>query len=210
MHPVSLYSLSKTTQLLRLYPLFLLVVVASGLSAQATPDHSPLAGRLADYARLTMNWEIDSLLDLTDPELFEIVPRTAVRTQLAGLSSDDNIAITFRDFTIDNVGEIVNYQEDGFAPVSCHYGIEFRLLSEDYRAENFQRRMVRMLQKRHGNDQVYHDSQRHVITVAAVKSLYAIRRGLDAKWCFVEYRRENVGLMDLLLPPAVRDRLREQ
>lgn len=181
--------------------------LAAVLPAQADEDYTPIAERLADYARLTMDWEIDSLLDLTDPELFEVIPRAAMRAQLAGLNSDEDMEVVFKDFTIDNIGEIVNYHEDGFAPIKCHHRIEFRMLSAKYRATDFQGRMVRMLQKSYGNDKVKHDPARGIITVAVVKSMFAIRRGKAADWCFVEYRPENAALMDLLLPPVVREQV---
>lgn len=192
---------------MRFFLFFLLSVLTAGLPAQADDDYTPIAERLADYARLTMDWEIDSLLDLTDPELFEVIPREAMRAQLAGLSSDENMEVNFKDFTIDDIGEIVNYHEDGFAPIKCHHRIEFRMLSDRYQAKEFQSRMVRMLQKSYGSGQVKHDTERGIITVSVVKSMLAIRRGKAANWCFVEYRPENAALMDLLLPPVVREQV---
>lgn len=182
-------------------------VFATALPAQAAADYTPIAERLADYARLTMDWEIDSLLDLTDPELFEVIPRDAMRAQLEGLSSDENMEVVFKDFTIDQIGEIVNYHEDGFAPIECHHRIEFRMLSAKYLDKKFQAEMVRMLQSNYGAERIKHDAERGIITVAVVKSMFAIRRGKAADWCFVEYRPENAVLMDLLLPPVVREQV---
>jgi hypothetical protein len=167
-------------------------------------DYSPLADRLAQYARLTMSWEVDSLLDLTDPQLFEIVPREAVRNQLARLTSDEDLNVKFGEFTIDEIGEIVTYQSDSYSPIKCHQKIVFTLLSEKYKAPEFRQRMLRMLQKSHGSRNVRYNEKEQTISVVAVKSLFAIRRGKNATWHFVEYRPENAGLLDLLLPPAVR------
>lgn len=192
---------------MRFFFCFLLLFAAPNLSAQTADDYTPIAERLAAYARQTMDWEIDSLLDLTDPELFEVIPRQAMRAQLAGLSSDEDMEVTFKDFTIDDIGEIVNYREDGFAPIKCHHRIEFRMRSDKCRAKDFQDRMARMLQKSYGKDRVRHNPEQGLITVNVVKSMFAIRRGKAAKWCFVEYRPENAALMDLLLPPVVREQV---
>jgi hypothetical protein len=167
-------------------------------------DYSPLVDRLAQYARLTMNWEVDSLLDLTDPQLFEIVPREAVRNQLAGLSSDENLGVKFGEFTIDEIGEIVYYHDEAYSPIKCHQKIVFTLLSDKYKAPEFRQRMLRMLQKRHGSGSVRYNEAAQIISVVAEKSLFAIRRDKAATWYFIEYRPENAALLDLLLPPAVR------
>ncbi len=167
-------------------------------------DYNPLADRLAQYARLTMNWEVDSLLDLTDPQLFEIVPREAVRNQLMGLSSDEDLSIEFGEFTIDEIGEIVTYQSESYSPIRCHQKIVFTLLSEKYKTPEFRERMLRMLHKSHGSGSVRYNEKDQSILVIAEKSLFAIRRGKAADWYFVEYRPENAALLDLLLPPAVR------
>jgi hypothetical protein len=180
------------------------VLLGTVLSAQETVDYSPLADRLAQYARLTMNWEIDSLLDLTDPQLFEIVPREAVRSQLAGLTSDEDLRVKFGDFTIDEIGEIVTYQGESYSPIKCHQKIVFTLLSAKYKTPEFRDRMLRMLQKSHGSGSVRYDEKMQSITVVAGKWLFAIRRGKAATWHFVEYRPDNAALLDLLLPPAVR------
>ncbi|MFK8164704.1 MAG: hypothetical protein AB8H12_19820 [Lewinella sp.] len=182
--------------------LFLLLSLT--LPAQDTMDYSPLADRLAKYARLTMDWEVDSLLDLTDPQLFEIVPREAVRSQMAGLSSDEDLQVEFGEFTIDEIGEIVTHQTDAYSPIKCHQKIVSTLLSEKYKTPEFRQRMLRMLQKSHGTGSVRYNETTQSFSVVAEKSLFAIRRGKAAAWNFVEYRPENAALLDLLLPPAVR------
>jgi hypothetical protein len=187
------------------YPLiFLLVLLGTTLSAQEDVDYNPLADRLAQYARLTMNWEVDSLLDLTDPQLFEVVPREAVRNQLAGLNSDKDLRIKFGAFTIDDSGEIVTYHDEAYSPIKCHQKVTFTLLSNQYKAPEFRERMLRMLRKSHGSENVRYNAAAQTILVVAEKSLFAIRRGKAATWYFVEYRPENAALLDLLLPPAVR------
>lgn len=184
--------------------IFLLVLFSTALSAQKTFDYTPLTDRLAQYARLTMNWEVDSLLDLTDPQLFEIVPREAVRNQLTGLSSDKDLSVKFGAFTIDEIGEVVTYHDEAYSPIKCHQKIVFTLLSEKYKSLEYRQRMLRMLQKSHGSGSVRYNEEAQSITVIAEKSLFAIRRGRSADWYFVEYRPENAALLDLLLPPAVR------
>jgi hypothetical protein len=194
----------QTNSLLRHSFIFLLVLLGTALSAQEEVDYSPLTDRLAQYARLTMNWEVDSLLDLTDPQLFEIVPREAVRNQLAGLSSDKDLSVKFGAFTIDEIGEIVTYRDEAYSPIRCHQDILFTLLSEKYKTPAFRQRMLRMLQKSHGSGSVRYNEKAQTISVVAEKSLFAIRRGKAADWYLVEYRPENAALLDLLLPPAVR------
>ncbi len=174
------------------------------MSAQETPDYTPLAERLAQYARLSMDLKVDSLLDLTDPQLFEIVPREAVRSQLAGFVSDVNLSVKIKDFIIDEIGEIVVHHQDAYAPVKCHHRFEFRLESEAYRTPELQQRIVRMLRKRYGTDNVKVELPEQMIYVYVEKSMFAIRRGAKAQWYFVEYRPENAALLDLLLPPPVR------
>lgn len=183
----------------------LCVLAGLAISAQDTINYTPLADRLADYGQLTVAWDIDGLLDFTAPGLLEIVPRAALREQMTGLQSDDDMTVTFHDFFVDRIGEAVTLRGESFAPVTCHHGITFELKSDAYRAPVFAARMVRMLEKSYGD--VRYDAATHRIDVRVEKTMYAIRRTPSAEWFFVEYRPENAGLMDLLIPPAVREQL---
>ena len=184
-----------------------MVIGCSGsLTAQTAVDYAPLADRLAEYGKLTMNWDIDGLLDLTAPELFEVVPRATLRQQMSGLLSDEDMRVTFHDFAADRIGEAVAYRGTTYAPVSCHFGLTFELLSERYRDPKFSGRMVRMLEKTYGR--VAFDAARHRIEVYVPKELFAIQPAADAPWYFVEYRSDNAALMDLIIPAAVREQFR--
>lgn len=189
---------------MRNYLIVFLLLVGTQVFAQSTPDYTPLAERLARYARLSMDWKVDSLLDLTDPQLFEVVPREAVRAQLEGFMSDDNMSVVIKDFTIDEIGEVVAHHQDAYAPVKCHHQFEFSLESPAYQEPAFQQRVIRMLGKRYGTANVRVNEAKHMIYVHVNKSMFAIRRGDKALWYFVEYRPENAALLDLLLPPTVR------
>ena len=191
---------------LRILVFLLCLLAGPGAYAQDTVDYAPLADRLATYGQLTMQWDIDGLLDLTVPDLFEIVPRATLREQMSGLQSDEHMRVTFHDFTIDRIGEAVTDFGASYAPVDFHHAITFELLSPEYRAADFAGRMVRMLEKTYPN--VRYDAAKHRIDVNAAKSLYAIQAAPDAEWYFVEYRPENAALMDLLVPERVRELLK--
>lgn len=151
-----------------------------------------------------MQQQVDSLLELTDPELFEVIPKAAVRSQLSGLAANENFRVVIDGFTFDRIGEVVSYRQQSFAPVSCHQHIVFYLLSPEFRSPQAKARMVRTLEKKHGAANVYAAAGAHTISVTAEKSLFAIRRSPQAPWKFIEYRAENAAILDLLLPPAVR------
>lgn len=185
----------------------LLLLITSGLWAQAEMDYTPLAERLAEYGRETMSWNTKALLDLTDPQLFEIVDRDMMASQLAGLRSDHNMEVSFSDFTVDDIGRIVKDFDDAYAPVKIHHRITFRMLSPEYKSRDFILRMQRMLEKSYGSVKV--DAGTSTIEVIVKKSMFAIQRGTMAPWCFVEYRPENEALMDLLVPPVVREQFKK-
>lgn len=176
------------------------------LFAQPAVDYAPLTDRLAEYGQLTMKGNVDGLLDLTCPELFEIVPRSLLRDQMSGLQSDENMAVIVHDFTVDHIGESITDQGTTYIPVACHHGITFVLRSEAYRSADFSDRLVRMLEKTYAD--VRFNTADFQIEVAAPKAMFAIRHAADGKWFFVEYRLENAALMDLLVPPVVREQLR--
>ena len=185
----------------------MLIFTASGLRAQTDTDYTMLAERLAEYGRETMDWNTEALLNLTDPQLFEIVDRETMANQLAGLRSDHNMEVSFTNFTVDEIGSMVEYYDEAFVPVNIHHGITFRMLSPKYQEEPFMYRMKRMLQKNYGS--VVIDEWDSTIKVIVKKSMFAIKRGDGAPWCFVEYRPENAALMDLLVPPVVREQFKK-
>lgn len=188
--------------------LILLIVFLAGgnISAQTDIDYTPLANRLADYGQLTMAWDIDGLLSMTVPELFEFVPQEVLRQQMEGLLSDENMKVTFHNFTIDQIGEAISEHERAYVPVECHHNITFKLLSPAYREDEFTSRMIRMLEKSY--PRVNFDPKNHAIEVVVDKSMFAIRASAKEEWYFVEYRPENAALMDLLVPPSVREQLK--
>ncbi|MEL7163652.1 MAG: hypothetical protein AAFN92_23035, partial [Bacteroidota bacterium] len=108
---------------------FLWLTALTALTAQAPDPYSVIADRLAEYGRLTMEWNLDALLDLTDPELFEIVPRAVMRDQLSGLSSDENMEVRFADFTVDRIGELIAYDGIDYVPIDFHHGMCFTMKS---------------------------------------------------------------------------------
>lgn len=182
-------------------------LASAAVFAQGKVDYSPLAERLAEYGRHTMDWNTEGLLDLTDPQLFEIVDREVMASQLNGLRSDENMEVAFTDFTVDRIGEMIIDFEDAYASVSIHHRITFRMISAEYRNPDFMLRMQRMLEKNYG--EVRTDRAAATIEVTVNKSMFAIRRGTKANWCFVEYRPENAALMDLLVPPTVREQFKQ-
>ena len=191
---------------LQIFIFLLCLFFGKALTAQSSVDYTPLADRLAEYGQLTMAWDINGLLDMTAPGLFEIVPRETIREQMTGLQSDENMEVTFHDFIIDRLGEAITQQGEAYVPVRCHHGITFILKSERYRAPDFAARIVRMLEKSY--PKVQFDATNHRIEVRVPKTMYAIRPGTNADWYFVEYRPENAALMDLLVPPSVREQLK--
>lgn len=178
----------------------------TALTAQAPDPYSVIADRLAEYGRLTMEWNLDALLDLTDPELFEIVPRAVMRDQLSGLSSDENMEVRFADFTVDRIGELIAYDGIDYVPIDFHHGMCFTMKSADYRKPEVVARMARMLEKSYGRVSV--DTAAASVRLTARKSMFAIRRNPTADWYFVEYRAENSAMIDLLVPPVVREQFK--
>jgi succinate dehydrogenase flavin-adding protein (antitoxin of CptAB toxin-antitoxin module) len=182
---------------------YLLLLATSSLPAQDAA-YTAIADRLATYAQRAMAWDVEGLLDLTDPELFEVISRDDMARQWRGLRSDENLLIEVRNFVIDEIGEIVTYHGEAFSPVSCHHQIVFTPRTAAYRTPEFRSRLRGMLEKNYGPGSVRLSTVDHQLIVLVKKSMFAVRRGSRAQWYFIEYRPENAVLLDLLLPPVVR------
>lgn len=176
-----------------------------GLGAQTTTAYTQLAERLRAYGQKTMDWDIEGMLDMTVPELFSYVPREVLRTQMNSLRSDENMTVHFKDFTAGKIGPVVQYQSKSFAPITCRYRVVFELHSPEYRAPPFVEQMLQMLRQSYGNARYLSD--RMVIVTETDKKMYAIRPADTAVWYFAEYRIDNAVLMDLLVPPVVREQM---
>lgn len=192
--------------LTRLFALLLCIFASVSLAAQPKIDYTPLANRLAEYGQLTMAWDIDGLLKMTVPALFEYIPEDLLREQMEGLLSDENMEVTVSAFTVDEIGEAVLQFGAAYVRIKCHHHITFQLRSPAYRAPDFVDRMIRMLEKSY--PEVTYDPANHAIKVYVLKPMFAIRASEEAAWNFVEYRPENAALMDLLVPPTVREQLK--
>lgn len=187
--------------------LFLLLLsAATGLSAQDPTDYSALSDRLADYARRSMDQDVPGLLDLTDPALFEVLPRELLAERLTAHSGDSPFTIRVTDYAIDHLGESIDYDGVRYAPVNCHHQLTYVLEPAAYADANLRHRLVRMLEKRHGAGRVTTSAATRTITATVATTLLAVRRG-EAPWYFFEYRSDNVGLLDLILPAVVLERV---
>lgn len=192
---------------MRIIIAFSFLLITNGLFGQREDGYQEVARRLADYGRLTMEWKVDSMLAFIDPELFEIVPRSVMRNQLVGRNEDGNVDVSFRSFTVDEIGAMVSDGDVVYVPINIHHEMILRLLSPAYQEEEVCGRMQRMLEKRHGASNVTYDTLRKTFFVQRHKRMFGIRRSPNALWYFVEYQPENVALLDLLVPPPVREKL---
>jgi hypothetical protein len=193
--------------LLRIVVILLMLLFSPVLPGQRVDCYQEVARRLADYGRLTMEWKVDSMLEFTDPQLFEVVPRSVMREQLMGLNADGNIDVRFRSFTVDQIGALIPDEDVVYVPIKIHHEMIMRLLSISYQGEDMRNRLQRMLEKRHGPNNVRYDASRKAFFVQQHKRIFGVRRGPDAPWYFVEYQPENVALLELLVPPPVREKL---
>lgn len=175
------------------------------MAAQDSLDYTPLAERLADYARLAMARDVDGLLDLTDPALFEVIPRRFLRDHLTVAAADDRLSVRVTDYTIDSIGKLIDHEGATYAPVRCHHRLTYRLLQSD---AELRRRLARMLEKRYGPASRRPSDHPAELAAEVATALLAVRRG-TGDWYFVEYRPENGALLDLVLPEAVRERMGE-
>ena len=181
-------------------------MVAAALPAQPATDYADLADRLGRYARTAMDQDAPGLLDLTDPALFEIIPRELLQQQYAALSSTDRIRFEVKNYVVEEIGAVVHHGDTDYAPVRCRHQLICQPVAADFDNPNTRHRLLRLLQKNFGSDNVRTDEQRGLLLAEVEKTLFAIRRG-DNDWYFFEYRNDTAGLLDLVLPPAVRERV---
>lgn len=191
---------------MKYYHLVLLLALFGAGHAYAQTTPAPLDERLADYLRLARTGQVDSLLDMTDPELFAVVPREQLRAGLAGTTADGDLSVRIAEFAVDDVAAPVGYRRDTFVTVAAHVWLVFELRAPAYRTPGVRDRVRRMLEKTYGPARVRQTGE-FELRALVDKSLLAIRRGAGRPWFFVEYGTADAAVLDLLVPPAVRERV---
>lgn len=184
-------------------PLFLCFILFSLITtAQQSAEQQAIATRLAEYGRLTTEWKIDSLLEFIEPKMFEIVPRETMVQTFESVMADENMAIRFGDYQIKSISEPIDEAGTLYAPVEYGITVKMEMLSEDYQEADFMEMMASMMP---GESAI--DTASHLLTFRQDKMMFAIKHAPDEPWYFIEYKTDNIGMMDMLIPPAVRVRL---
>lgn len=178
------------------------LLLGTGLTAQSSRH---LDERLDAYARATENNCPDELLACLDPELFDYVPRQLLAAQLEAQRTTKDVEVTVTDFTVDQIGKKITEAGTAYVPVRCHHDLNFRLRTAAARNAEAFAGLTEVFTERYGAAAVSTDAEDFVITVRVRKQLYAIDRGEG--YHFIEHTPGAAGVLDLLVPLSVRERL---
>jgi hypothetical protein len=186
--------------------LFLLLLLGCALPLYAqSSTHRQVRARFDRFARFTKALQADSILAYTYPKLFQLVPREAVKANLAKAGEEEDLRIEMGALRLDSISRSVfTHDGEAFALIYYRAPMTVTLLGETYRNKEIYDKIGRQFAAEFGIENLTGDRDRYQYVIDAPKRLFAIRRRPGGNWYFLEYHPDNLVLLDALLDQAVR------
>lgn len=174
-----------------------------GLSlAGQTVDHrTEIGARMDDYARVMVDWQVDSILEFVEPKLFDLVPREGMRKVFESTFNDPNMTMRFTELTVDSISPLFVHDSTEYALVDYTASISMQMNDPTYQDTSFMKMMVGMM----GSEEHRIDAETNTLFLRSPKKLFALRHAAGEPWYVLEYNTDNPHMLNLLVPEPVQE-----
>jgi hypothetical protein len=183
----------KPTMLFRLKAiLFLFVLALPVLSAQSKKDKRDLLRDLETYKRVTMQLDVDSLLEFMPPKMLDMIPPEQLKQQLEQAFDNDELYMVFDRMTY---GEITKIKKAGdylcaLVPYNGHMQMHFK----ETRDSAFLEMMVPMLEAQFAEGAIQimgADTSLYLSIEMQQKNMIAFKKDGFNSWKMIEDKRST-------------------
>lgn len=160
---------------------------------------------LLAYNEATINGDVDTILDYTYPQLFDLAPREQMQASLEQMFTSEGAPEIFNlDTNVD--GPIQNYNDGVFTTVTA--STDMSMKSPDPENTETNEFMLNMLQEQMGaSSSVAFDDENGSFNISRAGKLIAINEG-DSEWKLIDYEQAlAVQATTPIIPEDIAEKL---
>ena len=160
----------------------------------------------ADFKRFFSymnNEEWDEMMDMTNPQIFNIAPREALINMFKGQKAA-GISITVTDTKVKSYTDIMEFQGIYYTKVT--YEGTMKMVLKEALMSNLELFKIE-LYKSYDKDQVSIDERNNQIVIEADKQIVATSNDDKKSWNYFEIQEDQKHLLVKILPKEVYDKL---
>lgn len=173
------------------------------MMAQQDPK---LQERLNLVMQATRNMDIEKILDLSYPKLFELAPREAVAEAMKAAFETEEFSTTLDSVNVTKVFPAFTVENGQFAKITHSMLMRMRFKEEIDSASLEE--MMPLMEDGFGKGNVRFDKANNTFVVKDNSELVAVKDEHSAEWTFVNYEPES-ELAALLFSDAVIEKLKQ-
>lgn len=176
----------------------LLALVLSAFQGFAQEYTKEILRATEEYMEVNQKLDVDGIMEMVYPKIFEIVPKEAFKMQYKQLFDSEEMTIGFGDFAIKEVlDKTVEYQGEVFGVVRYNFGMTMKFA--DNSADEF---ILAAFEEEYGEDNVSYDKQTSTFGLNVDSEMFVIKN--TGKWYFIENKPELEAILGQLIPETVR------
>ena len=149
------------------------------------------------------NEEWDKMMDMTNPQIFNIAPREALINMFKG-QKDQGISMSIKDIKINGYSDVIEFQGIYYTKIS-YEGTQRMELTEAImsKIDLFKSELYKSYDK----DDIKIDLDNNVIQIDATKQIVATSLDEKKSWKYLEIQEGQEQVMLKMLPVEVYDKL---
>jgi hypothetical protein len=176
----------------------LLALVISAFQGFAQEYTKEILRATEEYMEVNQKLDVDGIMEMVYPKIFEIVPKEAFKMQYKQLFDSEEMTIGFGDFAIKEVlDKTVEHQGEVFGVVRYNFGMTMKFA--DNSADEF---ILAAFEEEYGEDNVSYDKQTSTFGLNVDSEMFVIKN--TGKWYFIENKPELEAILGQLIPETVR------
>ena len=183
----------------------LLFILLAGfmLPLQAQPDaKNEVREALDTYFKTTVDKDVDGMLDMIYPKLYEKATREQIKAAFDALNNSPLYDVKFQDLKVGGLGEVLSEGDERFCKVNYSFVMGFTMQTEDPGTID---QFGNALKTQLGAEKVSWDEDANTYWVANITNMVAIAGPTYEGWKFIELKPEMQSLN--LIPESVLQRM---
>lgn len=185
---------------------FLILLLSFQNVLQAQADKR-LVERLDSTLMATRNKDLNTILDLTYPKVFDLVDRDQMKAVLSSTFDNEQFVIELDSLRILSIDKPFKEGNGEYVKITHSMLMIFKY-KDTSNQENIEveRMTANTMAMQYGEDNVKYDEKTRSIRIFTKPEMVGIKDEKSVEWTFINYKKNDM-LAELLLSKEVRDKL---
>ena len=172
-------------------PFIILITLLIAFTSRGYAQTNPaLKSRIDKYMQATRMLEVDRILDLTYPRLYEMAPRSQLRKALESVFANDMMNLEIDSMSVDEVFPVFTLKNGQYCKLN--YSFVMRMgFKNDTAGLSIARKVLPSVKKKYGADNVRIDEEFGGLAISRSSSMAAIKNSYSKDWTFMEIKKDD-------------------